>query len=55
MREETNACKILVGKSEENRPLEKPRYKWLNNIEMDFVDRGFSGIDWTDFIQDKDQ
>jgi hypothetical protein len=30
-----NAYKILVGKSEGKRPLERPRYRWEDNIEMD--------------------
>jgi hypothetical protein len=36
-----NAYKILVGKSEENRPLERPRLRWEDNIRMDL-----NGIGW---------
>jgi hypothetical protein len=30
-----NAYRILVGKSEEMRPLGKPRRRWESNIKMD--------------------
>jgi hypothetical protein len=35
MGERKNACKILVGKPEGKRPLEKPRCRWVDNIKMD--------------------
>jgi hypothetical protein len=31
----TNAHKVLVGKSERNRPLERPRRRWVNNKNVD--------------------
>jgi hypothetical protein len=33
--EKRNACRILVGKLEGNRPLGKPRRRWVNSIKMD--------------------
>jgi hypothetical protein len=33
--EKRNACRILVGKPEGNRPLGRPRRRWVNNIKMD--------------------
>jgi hypothetical protein len=30
-----NACKILVGKPEGKRPLERLRRTWVDNIKMD--------------------
>jgi hypothetical protein len=30
------ACRVLVGKPERQRPLEAPRRRWENNIQMDF-------------------
>jgi hypothetical protein len=33
--EKKNACRILVGKPEEKRPLRKPRRKWVDNNKMD--------------------
>jgi hypothetical protein len=34
------ALRILVGKPEGNRPLERPRCKWVNNTEMDLRETG---------------
>jgi hypothetical protein len=34
-----NAYRILVGKSEENRPLRRPRHRWEDNIKMDAKNR----------------
>jgi hypothetical protein len=33
--EKRNACRVLVGKPEEKRPLGKPGIKWEDNIKMD--------------------
>jgi hypothetical protein len=30
-----NAYRLLVGKPEGKRPLERPRRKWVDNIRMD--------------------
>jgi hypothetical protein len=30
-----NAYRILVGKPEGKRPLEKPRRRWVHNLKMD--------------------
>jgi hypothetical protein len=35
MDEKMNACRILVGKPEEKRPLGRPRYGRVDNIKMD--------------------
>jgi hypothetical protein len=39
--ENKNACNILVGKSEEQRPVIKPRCRWKDNIKI-----GFKLITW---------
>jgi hypothetical protein len=31
----TNACRVLVGKPEGKRPLERPRRRWMDNNKMD--------------------
>jgi hypothetical protein len=41
-----NAYKILVGKSEGNRPLGRHRRGWENNIEMDLKGTGCEDVDW---------
>jgi hypothetical protein len=47
-----NAYRILVGKSEDNRPLERPRRRWVNNIKIDLRVIGWDGMDWIDLAQD---
>jgi hypothetical protein len=34
MGEKRNAYRILVGKPEGNRPLRRPRRRWVNKIKM---------------------
>jgi hypothetical protein len=35
MRESGNAHRVLVGKPETEKPLERPRHRWEDNIKMD--------------------
>jgi hypothetical protein len=44
-----------VGKPEGNRPLGRPRHKWVDNIKMDLLDLGWSGVDWFGLAQDRDK
>jgi hypothetical protein len=37
-----------VGKSEEKRPLGRPRLMWMDNIKMDLEERGW-GV-WTGLV-----
>jgi hypothetical protein len=46
MGRKTLACNILLAKPE-LRPLERPKRRWENNIEMDLAER--EGV-WTGFI-----
>jgi hypothetical protein len=48
MREKRNAYRILVGNPEGKRPLGRPRHRWVNNIETDFREIGWDGMDWID-------
>jgi hypothetical protein len=50
-----NAYRILVGKPEGKRPLERPRRRWVHNIRMGLRDIGWGGMDWIDLAQDRDQ
>jgi hypothetical protein len=34
MGEKRNACRLLVGKPEGKRPLERPRRRWVDNIHI---------------------
>jgi hypothetical protein len=41
--------KVLVGKSERRRPLERPRRRWEDGVRMDFRKIGlgvWNGFDW---------
>jgi hypothetical protein len=35
MRDKRNALRLLLGKPERKRPLERPRSRWIDNIEVD--------------------
>jgi hypothetical protein len=50
-----NAYRILVGKPEGKRPLGTPRSLWVDNIKMDLTETGWSGMDWFELAQDRDQ
>jgi hypothetical protein len=36
----------LVGKPEGERPLGRPRRRWIDNIKMDLLEIGLSVVDW---------
>jgi hypothetical protein len=44
-----------VGKPEEERPLGRPRCKWVDNIKMDLREKVWSGMNWIDLAQVMDQ
>jgi hypothetical protein len=48
MKEKRNAYRILVGKSEEKRPLGRPRSRWVENIKMGNREIGWDGVNWID-------
>jgi hypothetical protein len=53
MGEKRNVYRLLVGKPEGKRPLEKPRRRWIDNIEMDLLEIGVSVVDWIGLAQDR--
>jgi hypothetical protein len=53
--ENRNAYRILVGKPEGKRPLERLKRRWVDNINMDLREIGWDGMDWIDLAQDRDQ
>jgi hypothetical protein len=55
MREERNAYRILVGKSEGKRPLRRPRRRRVDNIKIYLREIEWYGMDWIDLAQDRDQ
>jgi len=51
MGEEIGLYRVLVGKPEGTRPLERPRRRWVNNIRMDLQEY----MDWIGLAQDRDR
>ena len=47
--------RVLVGKPEGKRPLERPRRRWENSIKMDLQEVGDGCGDWMDLAQDRDR
>ena len=55
MGEEIGVYRVLVGKLEGNRPLKRPRRRWVENIRMDLQEVGCGYMDWTGLVQDRDR
>jgi hypothetical protein len=55
MGERKNAYKVLVGKTEGNRSLGRPRPRWENNIRMDLRDIELEIMDRVHLAQDREQ
>jgi hypothetical protein len=46
MGEKRKAYRILVGKPEGERPLGRPRCRWVGNVRMNLREIGWDGTDW---------
>jgi hypothetical protein len=46
MGEKRNVYRLLAGKPEGKRPLERPRRRWMDNIKMDLLEISLNGVDW---------
>jgi hypothetical protein len=55
MGEKRNASKLLVGKPEGKRPLERPRRRWVDNIRMDLGEVELRDVDWIGLAQDRNR
>jgi len=53
--ERRGVYRVLVGKPEGNRPLERPRRRWEDNIKMDLQEVGCGSMDWIELAQDRDR
>jgi hypothetical protein len=51
MGQKGNAYRILAGKTEGERPLGRPRRRWVDNIKMGVREIGWGGMDWIDLAQ----
>jgi hypothetical protein len=55
MRAKRNGYRILVGEPEGKRSVGRRRHRWVVNMRMDLREAEWSGIDWIDLAQDRDQ
>jgi hypothetical protein len=55
MEEGRDIYRILVRKSEDKRPLERPRCRWEDNIKLDLREIAIDGANWIRLIQDRVQ
>jgi hypothetical protein len=52
--ERRGVYRVLVGKPEGKRPLERPRRRWEDNIKMNLQEVGCGGMDWIELALDTD-
>jgi hypothetical protein len=46
MGERKNAYRVLEGRPEGKKPVERPRRRWEDNIRVDLRESGRGGMDW---------
>jgi hypothetical protein len=54
MGEGRKVYRVLVGKPEGKRPLERPRRRWEDGIRMDHKKSGWGGVEWIHLAQNSD-
>ena len=54
MGEERGVYRVLVGKPEGRRPLERSRRRWVDNIKMDLKEVGCGYMDWIGLVQERE-
>jgi hypothetical protein len=54
MGEGRNMYRVLVGKPEGKRPLQRPRCRWEDEIKMDLREMGWGGVEWIHLAQGRD-
>jgi hypothetical protein len=50
IRENNNAYRIVIGKTEGKRSIGMPRRRWEDNIKMYLREIEWSGMDWIDLV-----
>jgi hypothetical protein len=55
MGEGRGVYRILIGRPEGKRQLERPRRRWKDNIKMDLREIGIDGANWIRLAQDRFQ
>jgi hypothetical protein len=51
MGERKGVYRVLVGKAEGDRPLERRRLRWKSNNKLDLEEVGCEGMDWIELAQ----
>ena len=54
MEDGKSSLKLLTGKRTGNRPLERPRRRWEENIRMNFKETGIDTRKWVVTARDRD-
>jgi hypothetical protein len=55
MGEVRGVYRVLVGRPEGKRPLERPRGRWEDNIKMDLREIGIVRVNWIRLVQNRVQ
>jgi hypothetical protein len=55
MGENGKAYRLLIGKPEGKRQLERRIRRWVHNIGMDVGEIGWGGVDWIGLTQDRNR
>jgi hypothetical protein len=53
--EKRTVYKLLVGKPEGKRPLERPRRRWVIKIKIDLVEIDWGSVDWAGLTKERDK
>jgi hypothetical protein len=53
--EKRNAYRLLVGKPEGKRPLDRPKRRWVDNIRMDPGEVGWGDVDWIGLAKERNR
>jgi hypothetical protein len=54
MGEGINVYRVLMGKPEGKRLLERPRHRWEDGIKTDLREIGWEGVEWIHLAQNRD-
>jgi hypothetical protein len=55
MWDRSGAYRVLVERSDENRPLGRPQGRWVDNIKVDIQSVGRGSMDWIALTQNGDR
>jgi hypothetical protein len=53
LEEKRNMFRLQVGMPEGKRPLGRPRFRWIDDINMVLLEIEFGGVDWIGLAQDR--